>query len=100
MPLRLGHVGRRHYADADLSLPRSDRRPVQAALRLQSRPAPGADTADALFASGRKLATDGDHKAALAKYAEAIAIDPKNVSYRSYKALSQLALGQPKEAQQ
>ena len=48
--------------------------------------------ADAVFTAAQKLATDGNHKAAVAKYGEAIAIDPKIGSF--YSNLGYARVGQ------
>ena len=73
---------------------------MQAALTVQSTPAGDPSPVAASFTAGKKLAAEGDHKAALLKYAEALAIDPKNAFVMAYKALSHLAMGQTKAAQQ
>jgi Flp pilus assembly protein TadD len=90
------------YAPADLPLHSPDRKPVPAALKLDAAApatAATASPADGPLAEGKKLAAAGDHKAALAKYDEALAADPRNASAMAYKALSQLALARAKDAQ-
>lgn len=61
--------------------------------------APPATQEDA-FAAARKLATAGDHRAALAQYSRAFESNPKDGRILAYRALSHLALRQPQEAQQ
>lgn len=73
---------------------------IQAAFSMKPTSAGDPSPVDALFMAGKKLAADGDHKAALVKYAEALALDPKNAPALAYKAISLLAMGQTKAAQQ
>jgi tetratricopeptide (TPR) repeat protein len=91
------------YQESEVPLHGQKHGPVLAAIMLKPATAPdsgGGASADALFAAGKKLATDGDHRGAIGKYGEALAVDPKNSSVMAYKAISQLALGQQREAQQ
>ena len=92
------------YELSELPLRSDDRKPVVAAVKLRSvAPVAGATAeadSDTPFAAAKKLAADGDHKAALAKYGEAIALDPRNAAIPAYQAMSYLALGQTQKAQQ
>jgi Flp pilus assembly protein TadD len=90
------------YEWGDVPLHSADRGgPARAAITLKAAAAAPttSSSADALFAAGKKLAADGDHKAAISKYNEALALEPKNASILAYKALSLVALGQAKEAE-
>jgi tetratricopeptide (TPR) repeat protein len=73
---------------------------IQAEPRADPSAATQPANKDDAFTTARKLAAKGDHPAALAKYAEALAADPKNGSILAYRALSRLALKQTREAQQ
>ena len=86
------------YEKAEVPLRSDDRKPVLAAVKL--KPAAAEEDKSDPFVAGKRLAAAGDHRGALAKYSEALATDPKNTAIHAYKAMSQLALGQPKEAQQ
>jgi hypothetical protein len=90
------------YQESEVPLHGQNRGPVLAAIMLKPATAPesGGGSAEALFAAGKKLAADGDHKGAIAKYNDALALEPKQASVMAYKAISQLALGQSREAQQ
>jgi tetratricopeptide (TPR) repeat protein len=88
------------YESVEMPLRSGDRKPVLAAVKLKSAAPAESGGAESAFAAGKKFAAEGDHKGALAKYAEALAADPKNAAIVAYKAMSQLALGQTKEASQ
>jgi cytochrome c-type biogenesis protein CcmH/NrfG len=89
------------YEWGEVPLHSADRGPARAAITLKAAAAAPTtnNSADALFAAGKRLAADGDHKGAIAKYDEALALAPKNPAILAYKALSLVALGQAKQAE-
>jgi hypothetical protein len=89
------------YEWGDMPLHSADRGPARAAITLKAAAAPATtnNSADALFSAGKKLASEGDHKGAIAKYDEALGQEPKNGSILAYKALSLVAMGQAKQAE-
>lgn len=93
------------YESADVPLKSSDRKPVRLEVRLAAAgPAtsgsPDANSFEGLFAAGRTLAADGDHRGALAKYDAALALSKDDANVIAHKAISHISLGQTKEAQQ
>jgi tetratricopeptide (TPR) repeat protein len=90
------------FAPTEAPLHSADGRPIQIALRLseQSNATAAADKEEDPFTIARKLAAKGEHAAALAKYDEAIKLTPSNGSILAYRALSHLALGHTKQAEE
>lgn len=88
------------YESVEMPLRSGDRKPVLAAVKLKTAAPVESGGAEGAFAAGKKMAAEGDHKGALARYEEALAVDPKNGAILAYKAMSLLALGQTKEAGQ
>ena len=88
------------YESTETPLRSDDRKAIQTELKLKSNSEGDRSSVDAPFTAGKKLAADGNHKTALLKYAEALAVDPKNSTVLAYKSISYLALGQVKDAQQ
>jgi tetratricopeptide (TPR) repeat protein len=90
-----------NFAPTETPLHSADGRPIQIAVRLseQNNATAAADKEEDPFTAARTLAAKGDHAAALTKYDEAIKLAPLNGSILAYRALSHLALGQTRQAQ-
>lgn len=90
------------YEPAEVALRSTDGKPASVTVQLKDARAagPAVDPNEDAFTAGRRLAASGDHAGAMTKYAEALKRDPRNSSVLSYQALSRLALGQTREAQQ
>jgi tetratricopeptide (TPR) repeat protein len=88
------------YEASETLLNSTDRKTVLAEVQLKESAIEKPTTSESAFAAGKRLAAAGDHRAALARFAEAAKADPKDGTILAYRAISQLALGQLSEAQQ
>jgi hypothetical protein len=88
------------YQPSETLLTSPDHKTVLAEVQLKEAAAEKPTTTESPFAAGKRLAAAGDHKAALARYADAAKADPKDGAVLAYRTISQLALGQTAEAQQ